>query len=662
MNESSQKQNRQWCRRALWIWLICFVAIAAYLVFLDIDAFKHSSHTPPYWQQFLIAAIPATLLLGLWMFVRCVFASWRNFRRSLVGLAVFATLVAIVYTEEDWRGKRAWDNCKHELEAKGAVLDWDKFIPPPVPDDQNFFTVNTNFYLRFVRLQTKEQGDALNQVGEWLHIDYGSNAVDLAKSNPLVAKLNIVASGQMSPAPAKNCLAVPFNSPNASREVQELIQTTVGRSANGPQGFKFSELSLSKLAPAQIFIQAEVPPSLGDLQHLIPGDLITNIGRLEVKPTVDPKAFEVRFVGGSISASADYLKWSDKFVPAFDDVRAALKRPYAIIPGDYSISWRMPIPNFVLMRWLAQTLASRAQCYLLLGQPEKALPELVLIHDLCRILEKPPTGQPETLVEAMINVAITGVYVNTIQDGLRLHAWQEPQLVAIQKQLQETRLLPFVNSAFRMEQVSIVSIGEKSNARQIFTGEGFGADRKKAWYERLWSHRYDTIPDGWKYQNIKYAVALEQPLIDCFDPANAAVYPKKLEAASSRIEKSFEHWSLFQYLAAIAIPNFTKAFQNSAYNQTLVNQAQVVCALERYKFENQAYPATLNELVPQFLEKIPLDLVGGQPLHYRRTEDGKFLLYSVGWNETDDGGVTVRDKSGYADKTKGDWVWQYPAK
>jgi hypothetical protein len=164
------------------------------------------------------------------------------------------------------------------------------------------------------------------------------------------------------------------------------------------------------------------------------------------------------------------------------------------------------------------------------------------------------------------------------------------------------------------------------------------------------------------YQNIKYAVALEQPLIDCFDPANAEVYPQKLDEAISRLDKSLEHWSLFQYLAAIAIPNFTKAFKTCAFNQTLANQAQIVCALERYKLANGHYPETLDALMPQFIEKLPHDIIGGQPLHYRRTDDGKFLLYSVGWNETDDGGVTARDKSGNEDRTKGDWGWQYPAK
>jgi hypothetical protein len=49
-------------------------------------------------------------------------------------------------------------------------------------------------------------------------------------------------------------------------------------------------------------------------------------------------------------------------------------------------------------------------------------------------------------------------------------------------------------------------------------------------------------------------------------------------------------------------------------------------------------PETLDALAPQFIEKIPHDIIGGQPLHYRRTNDAEFLLYSIGWNETDDGG------------------------
>ena len=49
-------------------------------------------------------------------------------------------MIALFYTEEDWRGKRAWENYKREWEAKGEKFDWQAFVPPSVPDDQNFFT------------------------------------------------------------------------------------------------------------------------------------------------------------------------------------------------------------------------------------------------------------------------------------------------------------------------------------------------------------------------------------------------------------------------------------------------------------------------------------------------------------------------------------------
>ena len=66
---------------------------------------------------------------------------------------------------------------------------------------------------------------------------------------------------------------------------------------------------------------------------------------------------------------------------------------------------------------------------------------------------------------------------------------------------------------------------------------------------------------------------------------------------------------------------------------------------------------------PQFVAQVPHDVIGGQPLKYRRTNDGQFVLYSIGWNEKDDGGVTGYRNGGTApDFESSDWVWRYPAK
>jgi len=47
-------------------------------------------------------------------------------------------------------------------------------------------------------------------------------------------------------------------------------------------------------------------------------------------------------------------------------------------------------------------------------------------------------------------------------------------------------------------------------------------------------------------------------------------------------------------------------------------------------------------------------------LHYRRSTDGKFLLYSVGWDGKDDDGKPEDPKQFFQLVRNGDWVWQYP--
>jgi len=51
---------------------------------------------------------------------------------------------------------------------------------------------------------------------------------------------------------------------------------------------------------------------------------------------------------------------------------------------------------------------------------------------------------------------------------------------------------------------------------------------------------------------------------------------------------------------------------------------------------------------------MPHDIINGELFRYRRTDDGQFILYSVGWNEKDDGGTPGTK---LFDEKFGDWVW-----
>jgi len=94
-----------------------------------------------------------------------------------------------------------------------------------------------------------------------------------------------------------------------------------------------------------------------------------------------------------------------------------------------------------------------------------------------------------------------------------------------------------------------------------------------------------------------------------------------------------------------------------------VDATRVACALERNRLANGKFPETLDALSPQFIGKIPHDIIDGKPLRYKPTEGG-YVLYSVGWNQTDDGGEPAwkTDKERSLDLTRGDWVWQIPAR
>jgi hypothetical protein len=158
-------------------------------------------------------------------------------------------------------------------------------------------------------------------------------------------------------------------------------------------------------------------------------------------------------------------------------------------------------------------------------------------------------------------------------------------------------------------------------------------------------------------------VTLESRQLDAIDLKNETFMPGEVDDDGRELENMRNHPSPYTFLACIAVPNTAKAWRTTAYYQTMVNEAQIACALERYRLAHGEYPETLDALVPQYIQIIPHDLIGGQPLHYRRTNDGKFLLYSIGRNETDDGGQpSPNDENGRMDYTKGDWVWPVTTK
>lgn len=76
-------------------------------------------------------------------------------------------------------------------------------------------------------------------------------------------------------------------------------------------------------------------------------------------------------------------------------------------------------------------------------------------------------------------------------------------------------------------------------------------------------------------------------------------------------------------------------------------------ALRRFRVANAVYPASLDELVPHYLDAAPIDSFSGKSLIYRKREDG-YQLYSVGPDGKDDNGTSM---TGTAPATPGDLLF-----
>jgi hypothetical protein len=88
--------------------------------------------------------------------------------------------------------------------------------------------------------------------------------------------------------------------------------------------------------------------------------------------------------------------------------------------------------------------------------------------------------------------------------------------------------------------------------------------------------------------------------------------------------------------------NYSKGcFLSNLSSRIILQQTLILLAIYLYQIDHGNLPVTLNDLVPQYLTEIPLDLIDSQPMRYHRE---KALIYSIGFDEKDQQG---EGRSGY---------------
>lgn len=387
-----------------------------------------------------------------------------------------------------------------------------------------------------------------------------------------------------------------------------------------------------------------------------PGKKPPQPGNWQTATSIDLQQWQEYFTGhtnfpavtNSGNAARDVLTALRKFDAELDELSKAGSRPHSVFPIHYEEHINALLPHLAALKGISQLVRLRALARLQAGQKTEALQDARLNLRLAESI-----GDEALLISQLVRIAILHLAMQPIWEGCARHEWTEEQLAALQSALANIRLLEDYGRTIRGERaLSNAVLDQLRTGRLRFSdlaGDGNGASSAGA-------ARF--LPSGWFYQNQLTINRLHQertlPLVDA---AQHRVFVQQTREAEDVPE--LKKFSLYSVFARLLFPAVAKTAAKFANGQTTLDLATVACALERHRLAHGQYPETLDLLVPRFIEKIPTDVINGGLLKYRREPDGAFVLYSVGWNETDEGGEASLTKSGAADPNHGDWVWRY---
>jgi len=590
-------------------------------------------------------ALAQSALVVLAVVLAILFVRWlrrrRNFRRFILGGAFLAALIVLFYAEENWRGKRAWEKFKREWEAKGEKFDLASYAPPPVPDDQNFALTPVVASCYVGRFDQKESEDALPNT-------------------------NLVNRLKMS----------------LYRESEwTYFPTNLGYWQKG---------KLSDLSDWQRYYRTTVITNLdyygedylsGDRTNEFPVPPKLVGSNVIVLPQEFPIAPQPQ------SPAADVLLALSRYDAAIEELRQASSLPYSRFPVNYDAQnpEQILLPHLKSLKDCAEVLRLRIIAELQLGQTEQALADVKLALRLIDSMRSEPF-----LISHQVRIVMWQLILQPVWEGLAEHRWSDTQLAELDRELRKLDFPSDLQFSMRGERAfALAVVGWQRMQRNDSHISGvflYSIAPKTCLF--LFEKAEDSLPhsirdliehalpldclgkvlrrlppSGWYYRNQRtIGEVFQQRLLRISDPEKHLISPQAAQDVGAVLDAHRARLKPSNALALWLLPGLSPAAWRFAFAQGSADLARVACALERHRLAHGEYPEALDALVPQFIAKLPYDIANGQPLHYHRTDDGRFVLYSVGWNGTDDGGAVGLKQWGRWNMETGDWVWSLPSR
>ena len=349
------------------------------------------------------------------------------------------------------------------------------------------------------------------------------------------------------------------------------------------------------------------------------------------------------------SPPRDVLRALEHYAPQFKEWSEWRMRPRCRFPLDLNKGFALPMTHLSTFTDAAKIFALRMRAHLAEKDSAAAYMDFEDGSQCHRALEDEPT-----LISKLVQFSALVSLCNAVGEGLRDHAWAEPELRKIESELSTVHVWKNYRLGFASERgfsnwFYNEMAADSPQSRALLGGavSGLGSSYSPQVFLLIPTR---VFRDNQLRQNQYMDELLARASEDGrrFDPDGPL--PSSPENLTGMIDRYY--FFLFQ-LSAPAVSEVGKRF---VHLRTLLDETRLACGLERFRLAHGAYPETLAELVPDFIAEMPVETYSRQPLIYRRKDGGTFLLYGVGKNRTDDGGVIDSKKS---DFEQPDHVWLF---
>jgi len=334
--------------------------------------------------------------------------------------------------------------------------------------------------------------------------------------------------------------------------------------------------------------------------------------------TASPSPQDATFVSAtSLVGSWDQAEQAlEALEPALSNLRKTLSEPVRDPGGPYGFT-RPANFNFVALRNAAQALADAVIIELHRDHRQAALANLLALIQL--------SGQHShyyLVVNQMIRNAILNLGLERVWNLLQETGWTEPELAAVQAELEEISLPPNLLGAIEVERALGIQLFDlyRTNGApglaQAFGGGSVpspGGDILGGLQHAVWRgfvHNRDQL----------FYLQTYQGWIDALRESNQgapwSVVEDRLTAAAPHEIPGLRWFGIrlpLITLTSIIMPNLSRAFDSLQSIETRRRLAIVALALTRHQLQHRAYPNQLARLSTNLLPIVPPDPYSGQP-------------------------------------------------